>query len=157
MFMPEPARCLRQMREALRPGGRAAVAVWGPPDRNPFLALPMGIARKYYEGPPLPDATAPGGVFSFANRDKLRAVFEEAGFNDVHVEDMVLPMAIFDTGREFWEYCREFIGPLRRILETIPSDVQTKIGEEIATAAGNGDPNGKVSLDGNPIFGSGVK
>jgi len=157
MFMPEPVRCLRQMHAALKPGGRVAVAVWGPPQRNTWLALPMGIARKYYSGPPLPDAMAPGGVFSFADEDKLRSVLEGAGFRDVRVDDMVFPMSVFDTGREFWEYCREFIGPLRRILETIPADVQAEIGEEVATAAGGGDANGKVSLDGYPLFGSGVK
>src|SRR5213593_1496522 len=56
MFMPEPVRCLAQAYHALKTDGRIAVAVWGPPDRNPFIALPMGIARKHYQGPALPDA-----------------------------------------------------------------------------------------------------
>ncbi len=157
MFMPEPLRCLQQAYAALKPGGRAAFAVWGPPDRNAWISLPMGIARKYYEGPPLPDATAAGGVFSFADKTKLQFVFEQAGFQSFRADEMELPMSVFDTGREFWDYTRQFSGPLRRILAGMPADVQAKIGDEIAAAAGGGDPNGKVSLNGNPIIGSGLK
>src|SRR3972149_6888933 len=54
MFMPEPARCLRQARAALKPGGRIALAVWGPPERNPFFVLPMAILMKYAYVPPHP-------------------------------------------------------------------------------------------------------
>jgi len=157
MFMPEPIHCLQQAFEALKPGGRAAFAVWGPPDRNPFIALPMGIARKHYEGPPLPDATAPGSVFSFANRDKLRSLFDQAGFHDIETDEMELPMSIFDSGRQYWEYCREFMGPLRRILDGMPSDVQEKIGREVEQAAPQGSADGKVSLNGNPILAAGTR
>ena len=157
MFMPEPVLCLRQAWEALKPNGRIAVAVWGPPERNPFIAMPMGIARKYYTGPPLPDPSAPGGVFSFADKNRLQFVFEQAGFRDIHIDEMELPMVIFDTGREFWEYCREFIGPLRRILDQMPAETQEKIGQEVAEAAPQGKPDGKVSLSGNPILASATK
>jgi ubiquinone/menaquinone biosynthesis C-methylase UbiE len=157
MFMPEPLRCLQQVHSALKAGACTAFAVWGPPDRNPWVSLPMVIARKYYEGPPLPDPTAVGGMFSFADKAKLQFIFEQAGFQNVRMEEMDIPMSVFDTGREFWAYTRELAGPFRRILDGMPPDVQEKIGDEIATAAGGGDPNGKVSLKGNPIIGSGLK
>ena len=157
MFMPEPVRCLAQARVALKPGGRAVVATWGPPPRNPFLALPMMIARKYYEGPPLPDATAPGGVFSFSDHSRLESVFTEAGFRDVGTTEMELPMSIFDSGRDYWEYCREFLGPLRRILGGMPPDVQETIGRDVAEATPQGNPGGNVSLTGNPLLASATK
>jgi ubiquinone/menaquinone biosynthesis C-methylase UbiE len=157
MFMPEPILCLKQAFDALKTNGRIAAAVWGPPQNNPFIALPMGIARKYYTGPPLPDPSAPGGVFSFADKNRLQFVFEQAGFRDIHIDEMELPMVNFDTGREFWEYCREFIGPLRRILDQMPAETQDKIGQEVAQAAPQGKPDGKVSLSGNPILASATK
>ena len=49
--MPEPVRCLQQAHRALKPGGRIAVATWGPPQDNVWVSLPMGILRKYYSGP----------------------------------------------------------------------------------------------------------
>jgi ubiquinone/menaquinone biosynthesis C-methylase UbiE len=157
MFMPEPVRCLRQAYNALKPGDRAVFAVWGPPDRNPFIALPTGIARKYYEGPPLPDPTGVGGVFSFADKSKLAFVFEQAGFQGFRAEEMDVPMSVFASGVEYWEWCREFLGPLRRLLDGMPAKTQKKIAEEVTAAAGGGDPNGKVSLNGNPILGSATK
>jgi ubiquinone/menaquinone biosynthesis C-methylase UbiE len=157
MFMPEPVLCLRQAYQALRPDGRMAVAVWGPPERNPFVALPMMIARKYYTGPPPPDPMAPGGVFSFADKSRLQFAFEQAGFRDIHIDEMELPMSVFDSGQEYWEYCREFLAPLRRILDEMPEETVEKIGREIAEAAPQGKPDGKVSLSGNPYLASATK
>lgn len=157
MFMPEPVLCLRQAWEALKPNGRIAVAVWGPAQNNPFIALPMMIARKYYTGPPLPDPSAPGSVFSFADKNRLQFVFEQAGFRDIHIDEMELPMSVFESGQEFWDYCREFIAPLRRILDQMPADAVEKIGQEVVQAAPQGSPDGKVSLSGNPILASATK
>jgi enediyne biosynthesis protein CalE5 len=157
MFMPEPVAFLRRAYGALKPNGRIAVAVWGPPQNNPFIGLPIMTARKYYTGPPLPDPTTPGGVFSFADKRRLQSVFEQAGFRDIHIEEMNLPMAVFDSGTEYWEYCKDKSGPLRRILDQMPADIVEKIGQEVIEAASEGSPDGKVSLNGNPILASATK
>src|SRR6266542_708326 len=49
MFMPEPLKFLYQAHEALKPGGRFAAAVWGPPERNPFISLPMATVREHLD------------------------------------------------------------------------------------------------------------
>lgn len=157
MFMPEPVTFLRHAYDALKPDGRIAVAVWGPPPNNPFIALPMMIARKYYTGPPPPDPMAPGGVFSFADKPRLQFIFEQAGFRDIHIDEMNIPMSVFDSGREYWEWCREFMGPLRRILDGMPEETVEKIGQEVIEAAPQGNREGKVSLNGNPILASATK
>lgn len=156
MFMPEPVRCLRQAHRALKPGGRIALSVWGPPERNPFIVVPAIILRKHLEGL-LPDPAAPGGVFSFADRGRLAATLGEAGFRDVQIDDMELPMAVFDSGREYWQYTREIAAPLAALFEQLPPDLQRTVGEEVAAAAGGGDPDAKVSLSGYPLLASGVK
>jgi ubiquinone/menaquinone biosynthesis C-methylase UbiE len=37
MLMADPAAALRKTRRVLRRGGRLTLAVWGAPERNPFL------------------------------------------------------------------------------------------------------------------------
>ena len=156
MFMPEPLRCLGQLFRALRSGGRVAFAAWGSPDRNPFITLPAGILRKYHPGP-LPDPTAPGGVFSFANGERLQSVLAEAGFGDVRVEGLELPMAEFDSGEEYLRYQLDIAGPLATLFGQLPAEVQATAAREVAVAAAGGDPNGRVSLSGYTLVASAVK
>lgn len=155
MFMPDPVRCLRQVHRALKPGGRAVVTVWGPPERNPFFTVPMGVLQKHVDMPP-PQPGAPG-VFALADRERLAAVLSEAGFRDVRVEETVLPMALFDTGEEYWRYTRELAAPIAALFAKLPPETQEAISREVAEAAAAGSPGGKVSLDGCPLFAWGVK
>ena len=156
MFMPEPLKFLYQAYRALKPGGRIAAAVWGPPERNPFITLPMATVRKHVEIP-AQDPSAPGGIFSLADRSKLEFIFEQAGFGDIRVEAFELPMAVWDSGYEYWQFCTAIMGPLRALLETLPKPLRDRIGEEVAAAAGGGDPNGSVSLAGYPLLASARK
>jgi ubiquinone/menaquinone biosynthesis C-methylase UbiE len=67
MLTPDPARTFREIRRVLRPDGRLAYAVMGPPDRNPWVALMMGALMQNGHMPP-GDPFGPGGVFSLSAR-----------------------------------------------------------------------------------------
>ena len=155
MFMPNPTGCLRRAHSALKPGGRIAVSVWGKPERNPWIALPMMVLRKYVDVPP-PQAGEPG-ILAFADGDRLASTLSEGGFRDIEVEEMELPMAVFESGREYWQQTLEIAAPIAALVERLPADLQRTVGEEIAAAAGGGNPDGKVSLNGSPLLATGVK
>ena len=155
MFMPEPLRCLRQAHRALKPGGRIAVSVWGPPENNPFFTVPMAVLRRYTEVP-APQPGAPG-PFAFADSSRLAAALQEAGFTDVGVDGMDVVMADFDSGEAYWRYTRELAAPIATLFERLPADTRETVGREIAEAAVAGRPDGRVLLGGHPLLGYGVK
>ena len=157
MFMPEPVRCLQQARRALKSGGRISVATWGPPQENVWVSLPMGILRKYYNGPPLPDPTAPGAVFSFADEGRLKGALEEAGFRDVQVQRMEIPMAVFDTAQAWWDYQLDVAGPLTTLFRGLSPEDQRAATREVLEAATQGRPDGSVSLNGVPLLAAATK
>ena len=72
MFAPDPARAAREIRRVLRPGGRVALAVWGPRDRNPWLGVVLDAVSAQL-GKPVPPPAIPG-PFSLGDADKLAAL-----------------------------------------------------------------------------------
>ncbi len=77
-FFPDPLAGLREIRWVLRPGGRAALSVWGPIDHCPaYAALARVLAR--HVGP----AAAALPPFALSDRGALQRLLHSAGFRDV--------------------------------------------------------------------------
>jgi len=99
--LPHPERGATELRRVLAPGGRAAVAMWGRPERVEFLglfdeAMRAANVNRELAFPPGPPA------FRFADADELRALLEDAGFEDVEIDEVAFPYAIEDLD-ELWE------------------------------------------------------
>ena len=94
-FFPDRPAAVAEMYRALRPGGRAAVAVWTEIERSPaWRALAdaieqvagVGLGERYRSGP-----------WGFPEAKRLGALFEQAGFEEVLVSTHVLPVK-FERG-----------------------------------------------------------
>jgi SAM-dependent methyltransferase len=81
-FFPDRAAGLDQMRRVLMPGGRIALAVWGPIERSPgFAALAAALDHHVSAAA----AAAARSPFSLPGTTDLRDLMEAAGLRDVAV------------------------------------------------------------------------
>ncbi len=96
MLMPDPAAAFAETRRVLRPGGRAAFAVWGEMERNPWLAIAgIRLGRRGLMPPP-PPPPAPG-PFSLADPELVETMLHAAGFTQVRFDEVAVTFAIDDT------------------------------------------------------------
>jgi SAM-dependent methyltransferase len=98
--VPRPERLAAELRRVLGPGGRVALAMWGPPERVPFLGLFEEAMRAAGVRPA--DALPPGpAAFRFAAPGALRALLAGAGFERVEVSEHEVRYAVADAG-DLW-------------------------------------------------------
>jgi ubiquinone/menaquinone biosynthesis C-methylase UbiE len=88
MLIVDPAAAAQEIRRILRPGGRAAFAVWDTPERNPWAVIPSRAMMQLGHAEP-PDPAAPG-MFALADDGRLSELLESAGFEDVVVSPVAL-------------------------------------------------------------------
>ncbi len=120
MLMPEPARAIAGARRVLRPERRLAYAVWGPPDRNPWMTLLVGaVLQNGHQPPGAP--FGPGGPFSLADPASNHALLEPAGFSAVEVVELGGSMAFTDF-EDFWTLQSEVSGPIALLIASLPPD-----------------------------------
>jgi SAM-dependent methyltransferase len=94
-FFPDRLGALAEMRRALKPGGRAGVAVWCAIEECPFWdALASAVGEVLGKEAEIGFRSGPWGL---PEADELTRLFDTADFGDVSVSRRVLPV-VFEGG-----------------------------------------------------------
>ena len=100
MFFENPVRGLKNMRAALKPGGKMTMIVWRTIDDNPWLGLPKQVALGILP-PPGDDARTCGpGPFSMANQETVTGMLKSAGYVDPIFERVDAPVLVGESTQD---------------------------------------------------------
>ncbi len=95
MFFANPAAALRNVRKALEPGGRLVMVVWRAKVENDWLYRAQTITERFVAKPDEYDEPTCGpGPFSMANADTTSGILLSAGFADVTLRRLDLPIGM---------------------------------------------------------------
>jgi SAM-dependent methyltransferase len=131
MLVPDPGRAAGEIRRVLRPGGRVAIAVWGPRERNPWLGVVFDAVSAQL-GKPVPPDGIPG-PFSLDDPDKLARLLSGAELSDVVVSEVPTPLraASFE---EWWTRTSALAGPLAKMLASLPEQAAQSLRTHLREA-----------------------
>jgi ubiquinone/menaquinone biosynthesis C-methylase UbiE len=94
MFFANPVAGLRNMRRALRPGGRMTHIVWRDPADNPWLSIAKEVVLRFLPPPGENARTCGPGPFSMADEPMVRKMMEIAGYEDITFERVNAPVLV---------------------------------------------------------------
>ena len=132
MLMADTAAALAETRRVLRPGGRLALAVWGPPKRNPFFAI---FGAKLVEGghvPPHEPPPAPG-IFAMGSEERTAQLLETARFGDVCIAEIEVRFPV-PSVRGYLEFTADTAGPIAIALRGLPVEDRKALEPELEEA-----------------------
>lgn len=94
MFFTNPVVAMRNMRLALKPGGRMVHIVWRNREDNPWLSMAKDVVLRFLP-PPGEDAQTCGpGPFSMANEEMVRRMMTSAGYTDIAFKRVDAPVLV---------------------------------------------------------------
>jgi len=132
MLVPDPARAAHEIRRVLRPGGRVAIAVWGPRERNPWLGIVFDTVSAQLGAPTPPPGIPP--PFSLDHADRLAALLAAAGLSAVSVDEVTTPYEAASVD-EWWGRSCALAGPLAQKLAQLPQPAAQALRARAADAA----------------------
>jgi len=94
MFFANPVAGMRNMRKALKPGGRMTHIVWRRPEDNPWLSMAKDVVLRFLPPPGDGARTCGPGPFSMADEETVRRMMEIAGYSDIRFERVDAPVLI---------------------------------------------------------------
>lgn len=130
MFVDDVPLTLERVRQSLKPGGRLALAVWGPAERNPFFRVRAAAARPFLKEPP-PDPELSPSPLRLARPGLLPRLLRKAGFSGVRAVGVDAPFVMRDE-EEFVGFSVGVPGPLMQLYDSLTRRDQRSLDQSLA-------------------------
>jgi SAM-dependent methyltransferase len=140
MYAVDMPKAIWEIRRVLKPGGRMAFAVWGPPDQGSYLGFVFGpfFARRPPDPPP-PDMPFP---LRFAAPGSLGMALRAAGLNAIDDETAVLPFPWPGPPEECWAQFYDVAVPMRPYVDSFSKEERaTAFAEALAMLPAKRQPD----------------
>jgi SAM-dependent methyltransferase len=149
MFFANPVAALRNVREAMRPGGRFSAVVWRRKLDNSWVWEAEQVVEKYLDHPEETDEPTCGpGPFSMANADTVSEQMRIAGFESIELLRSDLPLRMGMTLDDAVELTMA-LGPAGEVLRLWgdrADEIRPTIAAEIGAALSHFEtPDGVVA------------
>jgi ubiquinone/menaquinone biosynthesis C-methylase UbiE len=133
MFFANPVVALRNVRQALEPGGRLCTVVWRRKLDNDWLHRAELVVERFVTEPEESDEPTCGpGPFSMADADTVSDVVLRAGFEDVTLRRCDIEIAIGSDLDEAVDFVMA-LGPAGEVIR-LAGDAAERIRPQIAAA-----------------------
>jgi ubiquinone/menaquinone biosynthesis C-methylase UbiE len=94
MFFANPVAGLRNMRRALRPGGRMVHIVWRGRADNPWLSMAKDVVLRFLPPPGADAQTCGPGPFSMSDEATVRTMMTVAGYEEIEFRRVDAPVLV---------------------------------------------------------------
>jgi ubiquinone/menaquinone biosynthesis C-methylase UbiE len=146
MFFTNPVAAMRNMRRALRPGGRMVHIVWRDREDNPWLSMAKDVVLEFLP-PPGDDAQTCGpGPFSMADEQMVRGMMQSAGYEEIEFRRVDTQVLIGNDVKDAIAF-QLAIGPAGEVFREAGEEAEEKRAE-IELALAEAINAQKVSADG---------
>jgi len=151
MFFGDPVEAFRNLRRALRPGGRLAMVCWRPMPDNAWVAAPRAAMLQVLPAPAAMPPDAPG-PFAFADAARVGAILAQAGFAGIASAAVDAPLEIGTDGAAdaALEAAVQFaiqVGPAAALLRDIDPAARERAVGAVREALGERVRGGSPALD----------
>ena len=125
MFFDDPVAAFRNIRYALKSGGRMSFICWRPILENQWVSFPLNIASNHVKIPEPPDRESPG-AFSFGDKSRVERILSSAGFTDITVESYDAKFSVGENLEEAVNFLIHF-GPASTAIKSQEIDNYTRM------------------------------
>ncbi|HZO27473.1 MAG TPA: methyltransferase domain-containing protein [Chloroflexota bacterium] len=144
MFFADPVAAFRNVRRALKPGGRVAFLAWQALARNEWVRELFGILAAGRDLP-RPQEGAPG-PFGLADPDAVRRIFGEAGFDQIGLDDISDPVMVGADADDAFNFVRS-LGITRGMLRDLDAETTARTLDNLRALIASRDTGHGVFLN----------